>query len=98
MVELMDLSMYLSMYIAAISAILLIALVVTYLRIYRDTHAEFSLGLTMFALILFAQNILTVYSYVTMSHLIADPLPAYLLGINVAEVASILVLFRTTLR
>lgn len=94
MVSLMDITMY----TAALSAILLIGLIVTYVRIYRDTHAQFSLGLTIFAMILFAQNILAFYSFVTMSHLIGDPLPAYLLGINVAEVAGILVLFRTTLR
>lgn len=94
MVTLMDVSMY----TAAISAVLLVGLVFTYVRIYRDTRAQFSLGLTIFALILFAQNILAVYSFITMSHLIGDPLPAYLLGINVSEVAGILVLFRTTIR
>lgn len=94
MVSLMDISMF----TAAISAVLLVGLVVTYLRIYKDTHAQFSLGLTIFAMILFAQNILAVYSFITMSHLIGDPFPAYLLGINVAEVAGILVLFRTTTR
>lgn len=94
MVSLMDVSMY----TAALSAILLIGLIFTYVRIYRDTHAQFSLGLTIFAIILFAQNILAVYSFITMSNLIGDPLPAYLLGINAAEVAGILVLFRTTVR
>ena len=87
-----------SMYSAALSAILLLGLIVTYAKIYRDTHAQFSLGLTIFAFVLFAQNILTVYSYLTMSNIIVEPLPAYLLGINVAEVLGIAVLFRTTIR
>ena len=86
------------MYTAALSAILLIGLVITYARMFRDTHARFSLGLMIFALILFAQNVLAVYSFITMSNLVGDPLPTYLLGINIAEVLGIAVLFKTTLR
>jgi hypothetical protein len=87
-----------SMYTAALSAILLAGLIIAYARMYRDTHAQFSLGLTIFALVLFAQNILAVYSFITMSNLIGDPLPAYLLGTNIAEVLGIAVLFKTTIR
>ena len=94
MVSLMDFSMY----SAALSAILLFGLVLAYVRMYRDTHAQFSLGLTIFASILFFQNALAVYSFVTMSNLFGDPLPAYLLGINIAEVLGIAVLFKTTVR
>jgi hypothetical protein len=94
MISLMDISMY----TAALSAILLLGLIVTYARMFRDTHAQFSLGLMIFALILFAQNILAVYSFITMSNLVGDPLPTYLLGINIAEVLGIAVLFKTTLR
>ena len=94
MVSLMDVSMY----TAALSAILLFGLVLAYARMYKDTHAQFSLGLTIFASILFIQNALAVYSFVTMSNLIGDPLPAYLLGINIAEVLGIAVLFKTTVR
>jgi len=63
----MSLLMDLSMYTAAISAVLLLVLVAVYLRVYRDTHAQFSLGLSVFASILFAQNILAVYSFLTMA-------------------------------
>lgn len=94
MVFLMDASMY----TAAISAALLLGLIITYARIYRDTRAQFSLGLMIFALILFAQNAFAVYSFATMSPYIADPFLPYLLGINVAQVLGVLVLFRTTLR
>lgn len=94
MVSLMDVSMY----TAGLSAILLFGLAFAYARMYKDTHAQFSLGLTIFASILFIQNALTVYSFVTMSNLVGDPLPAYLLGINVAEVLGIAVLFKTTVR
>ena len=94
MVSLMDVSMY----TAALSAILLFGLIMAYARMYKDTHAQFSLGLTIFASILFIQNALAVYSFITMSNLVGDPLPAYLLGINIAEVLGIAVLFKTTVR
>jgi hypothetical protein len=87
-----------SLYTAAISAALLVGLIITYAKVYRDTRSQFSLGLTIFATILFAQNILAVYSFVTMSAFIGDPFLPYLLGINIAQVLGILVLFRTTLR
>ncbi len=94
MVSLMDASMY----TAGLNAILLLGLIIVYARIYRDTHAQFSLGLTIFSLILFAQNILSVYSFATMSPYIGEPFLPYLLGINLAEALGVLVLFRTTLR
>jgi hypothetical protein len=94
----MSLIMDASMYSAALSALLLLGLIIAYLRMYRDTHSQFSLGLAIFALVLFAQNILTVYSFITMSSLVGEPLPAYLLGINIAEVFGIAVLFNTTIR
>ncbi len=94
MVSIMDISIY----SAALSAVLLLGLIVMYARMYRDTRAQFSLGLTIFALVLFAQNILAVYSFITMSNLVGDPLPAYMLGINLAEVLGIAVLFRTAVR
>jgi uncharacterized membrane protein YgdD (TMEM256/DUF423 family) len=87
-----------SMYTAAINAVLLLGLILTYAKIFRDTHAQFSLGLMIFAIILFAQNLLSVYSFATMSPYIGEPFLPYLLGINLAQVLGILVLFRTTLR
>ena len=95
MVSLMDASMY----TAGLNAILLLGLIIVYARIYRDTHAQFSLGLMIFSLILFAQNILSVYSFVIMSpYDVGVPFLPYLLGINIAEALGVLVLFRTTLR
>ena len=94
----MSLLMDASMYSAGVSALLLLGLIIAYLRMYRDTRSQFSFGLAIFALVLFAQNILSVYSFITMSGLVADPLPAYLLGINIAEVFGIAVLLKTTIR
>jgi len=94
MVLLMDVSMY----TAALTAVLFLGLMLTYARMYRDTHAQFSLGLMVFASILFAQNVLADYSFATMSPFIGDPFLRYLLGINIAHVMGVLVLFKTTLR
>ena len=90
--------MELSMYTAAISAILLLVLVAVYIRVYRDTHAQFSLGLSIFASILFAQNVLAVYSFVTMASFILDPFLPFLLAINIAQVLGVLVILRTTIK
>lgn len=90
--------MELSMYTAAISAILLLVLVAVYIRVYHDTHAQFSLGLSIFASILFAQNVLAVYSFMAMAPFILDPFLPFLLAINIAQVLGVLVLLRTTIR
>ncbi len=45
MISMMDISAY----SAALSAVLLLGLIVMYARMYRDTRAQFSLGLTIFA-------------------------------------------------
>ena len=86
------------MYTAAISAILLLVLVAVYVRVYRDTHAQFSLGLAIFASILFAQNVLAVYSFLTMGLFIQDPFLPFLLTINIAQVLGVTVLLRTTIQ
>ena len=86
------------MYTAAISAILLLVLVAVYIRVYRDTHAQFSLGLSIFASILFAQNVLAVYSFVTMASFILDPFLPFQLAINIAQVLGVLVQLRTTIQ
>ena len=94
----MALLMDLSMYSSTVSAVLLLVLIGVYLRVYRDTHAQFSIGLTVFASILFAQNVLAVYSFLTMASLIAGGFLPFLLIINLAEVLGIAVLLRTTTR
>ena len=87
-----------SMYTAIIDAALLFALTLVYARIYRDTKAQFSLGLMVFAVILLVQNLLAAYSFATMSGFIGDPFLPYLLVINIAQVLGVLVLFKTTIR
>ena len=94
----MALLMDLSMYSAGISAVLLFALIVIYSRVYRDTRSSFSLGLVIFALALFAENVVAVYSFLAMAAFIADPYLPFLLTINVIQVLGILVLLRTAIQ
>lgn len=90
--------MDLSMYTAAVSAILLLVLVSVYFRVYKDTRAQFSLGLAIFASILFVQNVFAVYSFLAMSSYIGEPFLPFLLTVNVAQVLGVIVLLRTTVR
>jgi hypothetical protein len=90
--------MDLSMYTAGLSAILLLVLLAVYLRMYRDTKAGFSIGLTIFAAVLFAQNVFAVFSFVTAGSYVLDQFLPFLLSINLAELAGIVVLLRTTTR
>ncbi len=90
--------MELSMYTAAVDALLLVVLLALYLRVYRDTHAQFSLGLSIFSLLLLGQNLLAVYSFLTMASFIRDEFLPYLFTINLAEAFGTLVLLRTTIR
>jgi hypothetical protein len=92
----MPLLMDLSMYTAAISAVLLLVLAIIYLRVYKDTRAQFSLGLAVFASILFAQNVVAVFSFLTMASYIGDAFLPFLLTINLAQVLGVAVLLRTT--
>lgn len=91
-----SLLMQLSMYTAAINAILLLVLMAIYARVYKDTKAQFSLGLIMFAALLFAQNLLAVYSFAAMAPFIGDPFLPYLLTINVAQTLGVVILLATT--
>lgn len=88
--------MDLSMVAATISAALLLLLLSIYLRVYRETHAQFTLGLAVFASILLAQNVLALFSFLTMASYISDPFLPFLLTINVIQVLGLLVLFQTT--
>ncbi len=88
--------MDITMYTAALDALILLVLVAVYLRVYRDTRAQFSLGLALFATLLFAQNVFAVFSFLTMAPYIGDQFLPFLLTINLAETLGILVLFRTT--
>ena len=86
------------MYTAGLSAVFLLVLIAMYFRMYRDTKAQFSVGLTIFAIVLFVQNVLAVYSFLTRGSYVLDQFLPFLLSVNLAELVGIVVLLRTTIR
>ena len=76
---------------------ILIALLIIYLRIYKNTRATFTIGLIFFVCLLMLHNIIAVYAYFAMQQLYSVGLLPYFLGIHIAELAGLSVLFRVTL-
>jgi len=61
------------------------ALFTVYRVVYARTKAPFSLALLLFALAFLAQNVLMVYSLITMVALVPSGLDPYLLGVGTLE-------------
>jgi hypothetical protein len=76
---------------------ILIALLIIYLRIYKNTKATFTIGLIFFVCLLMLHNIIAVYAYFAMQQLYAIRLLPYFVGIHIAELAGLSVLLRITL-
>ena len=75
---------------------ILTALFVIYARVYRNTKAIFTIGLIFFVGLLMLHNIIAVYGYFAMEQLYAIGLLPYLVGIHIAELGGLSVLFRIT--
>ena len=65
------------------------ALLTVYRAVYARTKAPFSLALLLFALAFLAQNVLMVYSLVTMMALVPGELDPCLLGVGTLEVVGL---------
>jgi hypothetical protein len=76
---------------------ILTALLIIYLRIYKNIKATFTIGLVFFVVLLMLHNIIAVYAYFAMEQLYGLRLLPYLIGIHIAELAGLLILLRTTL-
>ena len=61
------------------------ALLTVYRGVYARTKAPFSLALLLFAVAFLAQNVLMVFSLVTMMALVPGGLDPYLLGVGALE-------------
>jgi hypothetical protein len=93
----MDIWMGVNTLINVINLGLLSSLVITFVKIYRSSKANFTLGLIFFSGLLMTNSIISVYSYVTMSMLFSDLLAPYLLTISIAELAGLSVFLKITL-
>jgi hypothetical protein len=83
--------------LAGLNIAVLVALIYVYGRIALRSKSAVSFGLIVFASLLLAHNLLTVYAYVTMAPLFGAAALPYLSGVAILELAALLVLLRMTL-
>ena len=76
---------------------ILTTMLIIYARVYKNTKAVFTVGLMFFVSMLMLHNIIAVYAYFAMEPLYAAGLLPYFVGIHIAELAGLSVLFRVTL-
>ena len=76
---------------------ILIALLIIYLRVYKNSKATFTIGLIFFVCLLMLHNVIAVYAYFAMQQLYSVGLLPYFVAIHIAELAGLSVLLRTTL-
>jgi hypothetical protein len=82
---------------AAFNVALLIGLIYLYSRIFMKTHAGYSAGLLIFAVLLLFHNMVTVFGYVVMGGFFSDQIYPVLVGITVLEFGGLLALIKVTL-
>ncbi len=89
--------MELAVLFAALNVVILVGLLLLYGRIAWRSRATHSLGLLIFAILLFLQNGLTIFSYIEMAPFFQAPALPFLLGISALEFGGLIVLLRITL-
>ena len=82
---------------SALNAVLLVILLAVFAGIAVRSHAAHSIGLAFFALLLLANSLLTVYSYVTMAPFFGKEALPYLSMVSVLEFVGLAVLLKITL-
>lgn len=83
--------------VSAANIAILTGLLILYGRMYSNSKAQFTLGLIFFASLLLVQNVIGIYSYVTMAPFFAEAILPYLFAINIAELAGLGGLLKVTL-
>ncbi len=83
--------------LSAVNSVLLAVLLIVYGKIVFKTKAIYPAGLFLFALFLLGQNLLSVYSYVSMQAYFGEGVLPYLFGISALELISLALLLRVTL-
>ena len=92
----MSIIMDASAVVSAANVAILIGLIILYGRTYSSSRAQFTLGLIFFASLLLLQNVIGIYSYVTMAPFFGEAILPYLLAINIAELAGLSILLKIT--
>ena len=94
----MDVMMELAVGFASLNSLVLAVLLYLYARIAWRSKALYPAGLLVFASLLLVQNLLTVYSYVSMTPFFSDSVVPYLFAISALEFGGLLALARVTLQ
>jgi hypothetical protein len=82
---------------SGLNAVLLVALLFIYAKIALRSRASHSVGLMFFAILLLANSLLTVYSYVAMAPFFGKEALPYLSMMSVLEFVGLAVLLKITL-
>jgi hypothetical protein len=83
--------------VAVVNIGILMALLVVYARVYKNTKAIFTIGMMLFVGLLMLHNIISLYGYFMMESLYAPALIPYFLAIHIVELAGLSILLRITL-
>jgi hypothetical protein len=89
--------MELALVFSSLNVVALLALLYLYGRIALRSRAAYSVGLTLFALLLLLQNAVTAFSYIEMTPFFGDEVVPYLATISVLEFGGLVALTKVTL-
>ena len=92
----MELLILVATLFSAFNVILLVGLICLYARIAVRTHAGYSAGLLVFAVLLMFHNVVTLFGYAAMGGLFNDQLYPVLVAITVCEFGALLALLKVT--
>lgn len=84
--------------LAALNSAVLVGLLVLYARIALRSRAIYPIGLMVFSILLLAQNLMTVYSYISMTPFFGGAVLPYLFFISLFEFGGLLVLAKVTVQ
>jgi predicted membrane protein len=88
----------LAAFFSVVNVLLLVGLIWIYMNSFRKIRAQFTAGLVFFAGIFLIQNLIALYSFVTMFMYYASGVTGIVLAITVAQSAGLAVMFWTGLR
>lgn len=93
-----ELTLEVSAFFSLLNVLLLLGLIWIYGSSFRKIRAEFTAGLLFFAALFLAQNLMALYSYVTMFMYFASGVGPFVLMITIAQTAGLAVLLWMSLR
>ena len=85
-------------FFSLLNVILLIGLIWIYLSSFRKVRAQFTLGLVFFAALFLVQNLIALYSFLTMFMYYAAGVTGIVLAITIVQTAALSIMLWTGLR